>query len=393
MAGQLKVGGNIIASHSGVEGAGEVTLQNVTLGDSAVPSRSMNFRNKIINGDMRIDQRNAGVISNPTGGTYTYTIDRWQLGFYNPGSRVTNVQQVSDDVPKGFSHSMKVSCGNNSGTQHVNEQLRIEQLIEGQDLNGIEWYNSTPSTLTLSFYVKSNLTGTFPLTIKLSDNNSSSGSSSSRILPLKYEINSANTWERKTVTFTLDSYAGTRIISNTFAMSILFWLAAGSDRRGNTYNAWRTNSNAATLGLDNYTFLDSTSNEFFITGVQLEEGTVATPFEHRPIGVEQSLCERYYEIVHDAYGEGHRPLSAAWTTANSNCFIPFRTRKRSTSSNVSITGTMQIYNGTWGDATGVVLLGSAGHTGVTLDVRRTGGYTARYVYFIRNGKVTVDAEL
>ena len=252
------------------------------------------FRNRIINGDMRIDQRNAGAISNPTGGTNTYTIDRWQFSFFNPGSRVTNVQQVSDDVPKGFSYSMKVSCGNNSGTQDANEQLLIQQQIEGHNVGDFSWYDNSPSVLTLSFYVKSNLTGSFPLIIKLSSNNSSQNNTGTRTLPLKYEINTANTWERKSVTFTLDAYSGTRIISNTFAIAVAFYLSAGSSRRGVAYNVWRGNANQATSGLDNYTFLDSTSNEFFITGVQLEEGTVPTPFEHRPYGVELALCQRYY---------------------------------------------------------------------------------------------------
>jgi len=256
-----------------------------------------NFRNRIINGDMRIDQRNAGVISNPTGGTNTYTIDRWQFSFYNPGSRVTNVQQVSDDVPKGFSHSMKVSCGNNSGTQDANEQLLIQQQIEGHNVGDFSWYDNSPSVLTLSFYVKSNLTGSFPLIIKLSSNNSSQNSVGTRTLPLKYEINTANTWERKSVTFTLDEYSGTRIISNTFAIAVAFYLSAGSSRRGVAYNVWRGNANQATSGLDNYTFLDSTSNEFFITGVQLEVGTVPTPFEHRPYGTELALCQRYFERI------------------------------------------------------------------------------------------------
>lgn len=254
------------------------------------------FRNRIINGDMRIDQRNVG---SATAFDFllntSYFMDRWEAQFYSNYSGEATFQQISTDAPPGFSNSMKISCSQITSPQDANEQLYVEQQIEGQNLTGIEWYNSTPSTLTLSFYVKSNLTGTFPLTIKLSDNNSSHSSSSSRILPLKYEINNANTWERKTVTFTLDTYSGTKIISNTFAMSIIFWFAAGSSRRGNTYNVWRTNSNAATSGLDNYTFCNSTDNVFYLTGVQLEEGSVATPFEHRPYGLELSLCQRYFE--------------------------------------------------------------------------------------------------
>jgi len=337
MAGILKVdriqeansGQGVELSHKLVDTSGNTIISEnngvATFGSSVAPSTNYTFRNKIINGDMRIDQRNAGGASifDFSNYTNTYFMDRWEGQFYNNYSGQATFQQISTDAPLGFSNSMKISCTQITNPQDANEQLYVEQQIEGQNLNGIEWYSSTPSTLTLSFYVKSNLTGTFPLTIKLSDNNSSHSSSSSRILPLKYEINSANTWERKTVTFTLDSYSGTRIISNTFAMSILFWFAAGSSRRGNTYNVWRTNSNAATSGLDNYTFANSTNNEIYLTGIQLEEGTVPTPFEHRPIGTELSLCQRYFQKI-DNGGTGNHYTNFGLATSYAAGTYTFR---------------------------------------------------------------------
>jgi len=384
MAGQLKVGGNIIASHSGVEGAGEVTLQNVTLGDSAVPSHSMNFRNKIINGDMRIAQRGT---TGTTTDVNNYLLDRFSLSRF--GGYPDNATQSQDtDSPSGHLKSLKF-IRNSGHTLTGTNGSALTYAVEGNDIYHFNWGSSSAKAVTLSFWVKSNKTGNFSLI--LTDTNSAYD------IGKLYTILEPNTWEHKKVPIEAPTSGGTFNTDNTAGLYISWGFGATDSSRiaqGSTWGVSNTSGTSKSMVTGASTSLATDSGAtFYITGVQLEEGTVPTPFEHRPIGVEQSLCERYYEIVHDAYGEGHRPLSAAWTTANSNCFIPFRTRKRSTSSNVSITGTMQIYNGTWGDATGVVLLGSAGHTGVTLDVRRTGGYTARYVYFIRNGKVTVDAEL
>jgi hypothetical protein len=241
-------------------------------------------------------------------------MDRWEAQFYsNYLNNAVSLQQISTDSPQGFSHSMKVACTGTSAFDS-NLQLYIEQQIEGRNLFGIEWFNNTPSVMTLSFYVKSNLTGTFPVTIRLSDNDSSHIDSGTRSLPLRYEINSANTWERKRISFTLDSFSGTKVISNKFAMSVVFWLDAGSNQRSGVYNVWGSNSLGATSGLDNYEFTSDTNNEFYLTGVQLEEGPVATPFEHRPYGTELSLCQRYYQNYKDQVSASNQFLmkNAYW---------------------------------------------------------------------------------
>ena len=260
------------------------------------PSQSMMFKNRLINGGMFIDQRNLGSSDSISWMTNTkYFMDRWEAQFYsNVLNNAVSLQQISTDSPQGFSHSMKVACTGTSALDS-NFQLYIEQQIEGRNLFGIEWFNNSPSVLTLSFYVKSNLTGTFPVSVRLSDNGSTHTDSSTRSLPLRYKINSANTWERKEISFTLDSFSGTKVISNMFAMSVVFWLDAGTNRRSGTYNVWGSNDLGATSGLDNYEFTSDTNNEFYLTGVQLEEGSVATPFEHRPYGTELILCQRYYQ--------------------------------------------------------------------------------------------------
>ena len=281
----------------------------VNLGSTVVPSSPAMFRNRIINGGMFIDQRNVGSATTINFIDNTeYFMDRWEGQFYNYlSNNAVSLQQISTDSPQGFSHSMKVDCTGTSALDS-NLQLYIEQQIEGRNLFGIEWFNNSPSVLTLSFYVKSNLTGTFPVSIRLSDNGSTHTSSSTRSLPLRYEINSANTWERKEISFTLDSFSGTKVISNMFAMSVVFWLDAGTNKRSGTYNVWGSNDLGATGGLNNYEFTGDTNNEFYLTGVQLELGPVATPFEHRPYGTELSLCQRYYQNYKDQMSTNHQFL-------------------------------------------------------------------------------------
>ena len=279
MAGQLNVGGNVIASHSGVEGAGEVTLQNVTLGDSAVPSHSMNFRNKIINGDMRIAQRGTSVF---TAGN-TYGLDRWKN--WKSGSGSFTVEQ-STDVPitEPFQYSLKSTVTTNS-TPSGGNYYGVAQYIEGNNTHSLGFGTSAAKTITLSFWVKSSVTGTYSVAISNKDG-------ATRTYAADYSISSANTWEKKSLTISGD-VAGTWNKNNTTGLRVWFALGMGSTYSTTTSNSWESSP-----GIQSPSAIDWISNSgatFFITGVQLEEGTVPTPFEHRPYGIELSLCKRYFQ--------------------------------------------------------------------------------------------------
>jgi len=253
MAGQLKVGGNIIASHSGVEGAGEVTLQNVTLGDSAVPSHSMNFRNKIINGNFDIWQRGDGPF------TTGYSADRW----VDQGSGATlsmskgTFTNGQTDVPGNPKYYMQWSITTG------NDNSRITQRIEGvQTFSG--------ETVTLSYWAR-HVSGTLPsggIKANLRQEFGTGGTPSSTVYVNSDNISLTSNWQKFTTTFNVPSISGKTI---------------GTD--GNDY-----------LGVSLLWQLgnDTTAYSIDIAQVQLEKGSVPTPFEHRPIGTELALCQRYY---------------------------------------------------------------------------------------------------
>ena len=250
---------------------------------------ALSNRNIIINGDYTIAQRGTSFTSQ-TG--VAYHLDRWEMYGYTMGDGVYRVDQ-STDAPAGFSNSNKVSCTTADASQDANNQMFFQQMIEGLNSSHINYFVSSPDTVTLSFWVKSNRTGSYSLGLKLSDNGSAQDNTSTRIYNSTYSVSVANTWENKTITIVLDTNSDTKVVTNGFAMAVQFWLGGGTNRDGSAANSWIANGNAATAS-DNLDILGSTSNDWYITGVQLEVGTVATPFEHRSYGQELALCQRYY---------------------------------------------------------------------------------------------------
>ena len=282
MPGTLKVGGNIIASHTGVEGAGTVTLGNVVLGDSAVPTNNYTFRNLLINGAAQISQRGdvTGVSSTTYGGP-----DRFQHIMASAGT--FSISQ-STDAPDGFSNSIKVACTSSTSLSTGSLYL-LGQKIEGQNVQHLEYGSSTAKSLTFSFWVKTNVSGDYAVEFF--------SQTANRQISKSFNISSAEasafSWVKRTMTIPGDTVTALPN-NNTAEHAFYIWLCAGTDYTSGTLNssAWASNTNAnralpMNLG-------SSTSNEFYLTGVQLEEGSVATPFEHRPYGLELSLCQRYY---------------------------------------------------------------------------------------------------
>jgi hypothetical protein len=250
-----------------------------------------NFRNIIINGDMSIAQRGTSFTS--LAGVSQYNLDRWETIGANVGSGRYQIDQ-STDVPSGFTYSQKISCTTSEASQNADQQLYLEQQIEGLNSSYLKYYVASPDTVTLSFWVKSNLTGSYSVALKLSDNASAIDSSGSRIYPTTYSISSANTWEKKSITITLDSSTSeVKVINNGFAVATQFWLSAGTSRDGEATNAWKNNGNASATS-DNLNLLGNTANEWYITGVQLEAGTTASDFEFLPHDVNLQRCLRYY---------------------------------------------------------------------------------------------------
>jgi len=252
---------------------------------SKIPSAgfqdNVKFRNIIINGDMSIAQRGTSTSSITSSGYYT--VDRFRLNLSSLG---TWTQSQSTDVPtgQGFATSLKMDCTTANASPSASDRLLFQQIIEGQMLQYLKKGTSNAESLTLSFWVKSTKTGTN--IVELFDNDNT------RAISKSYTINSTNTWEKKTITYPGDT-SGAFGNDNDTSLYLGFYLGAGSDKTSGTLQtSWVANTNAnRAVGQVNHA--DSTSNEWYITGVQLEAGT-ASDFEFLPFDIMHNRCLRYY---------------------------------------------------------------------------------------------------
>jgi hypothetical protein len=234
------------------------------------------LKNRIINGDMRIDQRNAGASTTPTASGYT--LDRWRAGLSVTSK--FSVQQ-SSTAPTGFNNSLLVTSLS-AYTVGSGEQFTIAQRIEGYNIADLGWGTANAKTITISFWVRSSLTGTFGGALRNNAND--------RSYPFTYTISSANTWEQKTVTIAGDT-TGTWETTTGIGVIVSFALSVGSTYLG-TAGAW---AGADYVGATGQTQILATNGAtFYITGVQLEQNTSATPFERRLYNQELANCQRYY---------------------------------------------------------------------------------------------------
>jgi len=270
-------------------------ITTTKIADSSVTTEKIvadtNFRNIIINGSMDIAQRAASKTSITASGNYT--IDRFGTGASSAG---TWTQSKSTEVPtgQGFVSSLKMDCTTAQGSLGSNDRLQISQKFEGQNLQFLKKGTSSAESLTLSFWVRSNKTGTYVCELYDTDN--------SRHIAKSYTISSADTWEKKTITYPGDT-SGAFDNNNAESLTVYFWLVAGStfNASGNLATSWASIANSARAS-DQVNLSDSTSNEWYITGVQLEAGEVASDFEFLPVDVNEKRCNRYYYTTSDWKG-------------------------------------------------------------------------------------------
>jgi hypothetical protein len=245
-------------------------------------------RNLIINGAMTIDQRNEGSSVANISAAGSYITDRWKSMSVNTwgGSAATfTMQQNMDSLtpPAGFKHYMGIKCQNGDSSLPSNASHDFSQMIEGYDIIRLAWGTSDAKDVTLSFWVRSNLTGTFGGSI--------TNGTYSEYYVWSYTINTANTWEYKTVTISGET-SGAWQISNNLGMGVNFNLNAGSAVQS-TPGVWTSGPDVGPTGQQQIGL--TTNNVLYITGVQLEVGDEATPFEHRPYAEELALCQRYFQ--------------------------------------------------------------------------------------------------
>lgn len=239
------------------------------------------FKNRIINGAMVIDQRNAGASVTPADGAYT--LDRW-VYLSDQASKCTIEQTISGvSAPAGFTDYLGVTS-TAATTITTSQQFSVVQRIEGFNMADFAWGTASASTVTLSFWVRSSLTGTFGGALRNDGGNYN--------YPFSYTISAANTWEQKYVTIT-GATSGTWLTTNGRGMQVVFCLGAGATLSG-TAGAWSTSNFWSATGATQV--LATNGATFYITGVQLEKGSTATSFDYRPYGTELALCQRYYEV-------------------------------------------------------------------------------------------------
>ena len=275
------------------------SLANIgTIADS-----SLGFRNRLINGGMTIDQRNAGASVTRNATDNVYTLDRWNTRAESSDG-VYTVQRVVDG-PSGFINSLKVTVTTADASIGAAQVYALNQAIEGFNIADFNWgataasAGKTAQTVTLSFWVKSTLTGSFGASII--------NGSSNRSYPFLYTISAANTWEQKSVTIAGDT-SGTWATDNTAGLLVSFAIGTGSNELG-TVNTW---GGALYRGATGQTQIISTLNATWqVTGVQLEKGSTATSFDYRPYSAELALCQRYYYRLTAAttHASGFAPLT------------------------------------------------------------------------------------
>jgi hypothetical protein len=271
------------------------------------------MRNRIINGAMTIDQRNAGASVTPT--DQAYTLDRWKFQLSQTSKLTTQQNAGSVTPPAGFRNYLGITSSS-AYSISSGDYFTVQQQIEGFNTSDLMWGTANAQTVTLSFWVRSSLTGTFGGALQ--------NSGQDRAYPFSYTISSANTWEQKSITVAGDT-SGTWNTTNGTGIFVIFGLGVGSTRSG-TAGAWAGSQLFSATGATSV--VGTNGATFYITGVQLEKGTQATSFEYRQYGTELALCQRYYE-------KGGDPDVIQWSgsvTSGTTYYttIPYIVTKRAT---------------------------------------------------------------
>ena len=248
---------------------------------------ALSNRNLIINGAMQVAQRGTSATVGPNGTGEGYTVvDRFQNSL--TGSVVSTFSQ-STDAPSGFANSAKIEITTADTSLGGTEFWNLRYGFEGQDLQSIAKGTSDAKALTVSFWVKSNKTGTYTVELQDTDN--------SRRNSLAYTIDSSNTWEHKSLTYNPDTAGSGFANDNALSLRINFWFVAGADYKSGTFynGTWGAEDNAKRVHSSQVNLGDTVGNEWYITGVQMELGEQAQPFEHQSFGDELRRCQRYHQ--------------------------------------------------------------------------------------------------
>jgi hypothetical protein len=294
----------------------------ITLAGQFDSASTFGFKNRIINGGMVIDQRNAGAASTAPATGFGYLVDRWYYSSSQASKFTAQQNQGSVTPPVGFS-SYQGLTSSSAYSVTATDYFILAQYIEGFNTADLAWGTANATSVTLSFKVYSSLTGTFGGVF--------SNSANSRSYPFTYTISSANTWTSISVTIAGDT-TGTWIgATNGIGLKVIFGLGVGSTYSG-TAGSWSANTYLSATG--SVSVVGTNGATFYITGVQLEKGSTATSFDFRSYGTELALCQRYYQKylsnLLSGYNQASQPLY--------NCLyfaVPLRTTPTMAYSNIA----------------------------------------------------------
>jgi hypothetical protein len=290
---------------------GSVNVDKMTTSDGISSAGVYGFKNRLINGSMTISQRNG---TNATAnGSNAYCLDRW-AAYGSSASKYTTTQSTT--APTGFSNSLLVTSS--AATSLASgDYYFLSQRIEGYNIADLGFGASGALTVTLSFWVRSSLTGTFGGSLQNGAEN--------RSYPFNYTISSANTWEQKSISIAGDT-TGTWATGNTSGLEVNFGLGVGSTLGGGTAGAWVGSDYRSTTGATSV--VGTSGATFYITGTQLEVGSTATSFDYRPYGTELVLCQRYYQKITTGVNDRGMGVGFYYTSSIMISQIPFQTYMR-----------------------------------------------------------------
>ena len=358
------------------------TVSYSTLNSDNQSKLGISFKNRIINGAMLVSQRNG--TTSVTASNSTYNLDRWTVSS-STGSTVTVVQSTT--APAGFANSMLYTVTSGSATAS-NQYFGFRQYIEAYNTSDMNFGSANAVTFTVSFWVRSSLTGIYPVTL--------ANATDTRLYPTSFTVNAANTWEQKTITVAGDTTGTWLGATNGIGMSLQIYPSLGTGFRG-TANVWNASAIYGPTGLVD--FVATTGNTFYLTGVQLEVGTQATTFDYRSYGTELALCQRYCFAFNDSTSAGNASYGVGnvFNASNINICGFFPISMRIAPTGITVTSPTSFFIGTGGSntTTSSISYGGCSTSSYELSCAAT-GVTSGTVILLNNsrgGQLLWSAEL